>query len=352
MDAQTSVGKSSGLIGYKPIACVDRVGTVEAMPGWNFEFTQLSPGALVANGGMVALNCVLVGQLTLDQALLRRGHAPHGSAAVLIPGSASSQAFVRGRKLEPTQCIAIADGASIEVITHRNYVDVALAVDLHAWRGQSQWWANALWPRAAAAGSRGRGHSGSNRMRHTVRWLFTAIQEYPQAMGRPDVRASLADQFVVAMAHFGSERVDAERPTRDARVQQRIAVERAREYIRGKAGRAAAALRAVPLRARAGALARVRLPRDHRPVAHCVRQVAATERRPPGTCRAPTLPSTRFPRSPSTTGSGTSASSPPTTASSSARRRRRPDIGPGRCTRWPDCRSAAAVRNICDRAIF
>ena len=38
----------------------------------------------------------------------------------------------------------------------------------------------------------------------------------------------------MAMAEFGSERADAERPTRDARVQQRIAVERAREYIRGK----------------------------------------------------------------------------------------------------------------------
>jgi AraC family ethanolamine operon transcriptional activator len=53
-------------------------------------------------------------------------------------------------------------------------------------------------------------------------------------MGRPDIRASLADQFVMAMAGFGSERADAGRPTRDARVQQRIAVERAREYIRGK----------------------------------------------------------------------------------------------------------------------
>ena len=120
--------------GYKPIVCTDASELSKQMPGWNFEFTQLSPGALTATGGMVALNCVLVGQLTLDQALLRRGHAPHGSVAVLIPGSASSQAFVRGRRLEPTQCIAMADGASIEVITHRDYVDVALAVDLHALR--------------------------------------------------------------------------------------------------------------------------------------------------------------------------------------------------------------------------
>src|SRR5688572_3285952 len=47
-------------------------------------------------------------------------------------------------------------------------------------------------------------------------------------------------------------------------------------------GRAAAALRAVPLRARAGALAGVWLSRDHRPVAHCLRQVAAPECGPTG----------------------------------------------------------------------
>src|ERR1700754_2369036 len=108
--------------GYQPIASVDTSDLSKQMPGWNFEFTQLSPGALRASGGLVALNGVLVGRLTLDQALLRRGHAPHGSAAVLIPGSASSQAFVRGRRLEPAQCIAMPEGACVEVITRRNYV--------------------------------------------------------------------------------------------------------------------------------------------------------------------------------------------------------------------------------------
>lgn len=221
-------------LGYQPIACVDTSHLSQQMPGWNFEFTQLSPGALVASGGMVALNGVLIGQLTLDQALLRRGHAPHGSAAVLIPGSASSQAFVRGRRLEPAQCIAIAEGACVEVITRRDYVDVALAVDLQTWRGQSQWLSE-----CALATSRGSwvatpGPLWINRVRRTVHWLFTAIRQYPQAMGRPDIRASLADQFVMAMAGCGIEQADAERPARDARVQQRIAVERAREYIRGK----------------------------------------------------------------------------------------------------------------------
>ena len=221
-------------LGYQPIACADTSHLSQQMPGWNFEFTQLSPGALAANGGMVALNGVLIGQLTLDQALLRRGHAPHGSAAVLIPGSASSQAFVKGRRLEPAQCIAMPEGACVEVITRRNYVDVVLAVDLQAWREQSQWLSECALATSRSSWVATPGELWINRMRRTVRWLFAAIQQYPQAMSRPDVRASLADQFFMAMADFGIGQPDAERPSRDARVQQRIAVERAREYIRGK----------------------------------------------------------------------------------------------------------------------
>jgi AraC family transcriptional regulator, ethanolamine operon transcriptional activator len=223
-------------IGYRPVACVDASELSKQTSGWNFEFTQLSPGALAANGGMVTLNSVLVAQLTLDQTLLRRGHGPRGSVAVLIPGSASSQAFVRGRKVEAAQCIAMPEGASVEVITRRDYVDVALALDLHAWHRQSQWLGE-----CALATSRGSwvatpGPLWINRMRHAMRWLFTTIEKYPQALGRPDVRTSLADQFARAMADLGSESAAAEHRTRDARVQQRIAVERAREYIRGRLG--------------------------------------------------------------------------------------------------------------------
>jgi hypothetical protein len=194
--------------GYRPIACVDASDLSKQMQGWNFEFEQLSPGALTASGGMMALNCVLVAQLTLDQVLLRRGHAPRGSVAALIPGSASSQAFVRGRMLEPTQCIAMSGDASVEVITRRDYVDVALAVDLQAWRGQSQWLSECALATSRASWIAKPGQRWINRMRRTVRWLFTAIQQYPQALSRLDVRASLADQVVMALADLGSEQAD------------------------------------------------------------------------------------------------------------------------------------------------
>jgi AraC family ethanolamine operon transcriptional activator len=214
-------------IGYKAVACVDASQLSSQMPGWNFEFTQLTPGALTAKGGVIALNNVLVSQIMLDQTLLRRGNAPRGSIAVLIPGSASSQAFVRGRRLAATQYISMADSAGIEMITRSHYVDVAIAIGPDAWRGTAL---TALCGSVVATA----GPRWIERMVHAVRWLFAAIREYPQATARPEVRASLTDQFLVVMADFGSGRADAEHPTRDARIQQRVAVERAREYIREK----------------------------------------------------------------------------------------------------------------------
>jgi AraC-type DNA-binding domain-containing proteins len=214
-------------IGYQAVACVDASQLSSQMRGWNFEFTQLTPGPLTANGGVIALNNVLVSQIMLDQTLLRRGHAPRGSIAVLIPGSASSQAFVRGRRLAATQYISMDDAAGIEMITRSHYVDVAIAIGLDAWRGESL---TAL----CGSGVATAGPRWIERMVHAVRWLFAAIREYPQATARPEVRASLTDQFLMVMADFGSERADAQHPTRDARIQQRVAVERAREYIREK----------------------------------------------------------------------------------------------------------------------
>ena len=210
---------------YRPISCADAAQLSRLALDGSFEFTQLSPGPLTAHGGVIALNQVLVGQVTLDQTLLRRGQVPRGSSAVLIPGSASSQAFVRGHRLAATQCIATADGGSIETITRSHYVDVALIVGPGAWsepaaiRGSEVATPGLLW---------------IGRMLHTVRWLFAAVREYPRAAARPGVRASLTDQLLMTMADFGGERVNAEHPTRDARIQQRMAVERAREYIHGK----------------------------------------------------------------------------------------------------------------------
>lgn len=219
---------------YKRISCADATGLSQQVQDWSFEFTQLSAGAFSANGGMAPLDSALVAQATLDQTLLHRGCAPRGSAAVLIPGRGSGQAFVRGRQLQSAQCIAMADGACIEAITQGRYVDVALAIDLNAWNAQSHWLNECPLTTIRGTSIESPGPQWITRMLNTVEWIFTAIGKHPEALERLDVRASLSDQFLTALADFGSVTDGAERHTRDARAQQRIAVERAREYIRAR----------------------------------------------------------------------------------------------------------------------
>lgn len=218
---------------HQPISCVDATELSQAVqPDWDFEFTQLCAGDFSAIGGIAPLDSALIAQITLDQPLLHRGHAPQGSVAVLIPGRGSGEAFVGGQKIEPAQCVVVADRGSIDAITRANYVDIALAVDQNVWHAQAHWLGDCSL--AAVSGTRVQnpGSAWINRMQNVVQWIFSAIDRHPEALTRCDVRASLRDQFLAALTDFDSSGKEPEHRTRDGRVQQRLAVERARDYIR------------------------------------------------------------------------------------------------------------------------
>jgi AraC family transcriptional regulator, ethanolamine operon transcriptional activator len=219
---------------YRPIACSDPAELASEVADWNFEFTPLRPGDFVATGGIVEFESALVTRITYNQTLLQRGYSPRGTVAVFVPGRGSNEAFVRGHKLEPGQCVTMADGGCLDAITKERYVDVSLAVDRSVWNAQSDWLTPC--PLTTNNGTRVEsvGQLWIHRMHATVDWIFAAIDQHPEALARPDVQASLRDQFLAAMADFGSAQQKVERRTRDARVRQRIAVQRAREYIRAK----------------------------------------------------------------------------------------------------------------------
>jgi AraC family transcriptional regulator, ethanolamine operon transcriptional activator len=219
---------------YRPIACTDPAELASEVADWNFEFTQLRPGDFLAKGGIVEFESALVTRLTYNQTLLQRGYSPRATVAVFVPGPGSNEGFLRGHKLEPGQCITMADGGCVDAITKERYVDISLAVDRSVWNAQSNWLTPC--PLTTNNGTRMEsvGQLWIHRMHATVDWIFAAIDQHPEALARPGVQASLRDQFLSAMADFGSAQQKAERRTRNARVRQRIAVQRAREYIRAK----------------------------------------------------------------------------------------------------------------------
>ena len=219
---------------YRPIACGDPVELAGELADWNFEFTPLRPGEFAAKGGIVEFESALISRITFDQPLVQRGHSPRGTVAVFIPGRGSNQVFLRGHELEPGQCITMADGGCVDAITKERYVDISLAVDRSVWDAHSDWLTPC--PLATSNGTRVEniGQLWMQRMHATVDWIFAAVDQHPHALARPDVQSSLRDQFLAAMADFGSAQQKVERRTRKVHARQRIAVERAREYIRAK----------------------------------------------------------------------------------------------------------------------
>lgn len=218
---------------YQPFACAEALNLPSSLPRWNVEFSQLSAGSFMAIGGVVTLESLSIARFTIDRTVQHLVSPPHGSAAVLIPGAGSRSAFALGRQIGLGEFVSMPNASRLDAVTRDRYVALALAVDNDVWNEQAHW----LDPCTLASSRNARvetpGPDWIGRMEGTLKWLFTALETHPRAASRADVRGSLADQVLVALSSFGNPE-DGAHYARDARAHQRVAVERAREYIRAK----------------------------------------------------------------------------------------------------------------------
>ncbi len=203
------------------------------LPRWNVEFSQLGAGDFTAVGSAVTLDRISIARFSVERTLQNLVSPPRGSTAILLPGAGSRGAFALGRQIALGQCVTVANGGRVDAITRDHYVSVALAVDDDVWNKHAHWLDPS--PLASCHGARveNPGPTWIGRMEATVDWIYTALQTHPRAASRADVQVSIADQLLVALTDFGNPGV-AGHYSRDSRAHQRIAVERAREYIRAK----------------------------------------------------------------------------------------------------------------------
>lgn len=218
---------------YQPFSCGEALQLPSVVPNWNVEFSQLSAGDFKAIGSSVTLDCLSIVRFTIDQTTQHVVSPPHGSTAIMLPGAGSRSAFTLGRQIALGECVSVPNNGRLVAITRDHYVAVALAVDDAVWSKQAHW----LDPRALAARRSARvetpGPEWIARTEATVDWIVTAMQTHPQAASRAEVRGSLADQMLLALSNLGNPETAAHY-SRDARAHQRLAVERAREYIQAK----------------------------------------------------------------------------------------------------------------------
>lgn len=220
--------------GFTGVDAVDAIELSEQTRAWKFEFAQLKRGHFTAQGGALDLDGVSAASVVMTQTLLHRGGPPDGMVAVLIAGAGSGPAFINGQCMEAGQCCTIADGQLQHGVSHGYYVDVACAFDLNACRKQLD---------ALYAGDLGmaRGVTIANPgqlwvddMVARVHWILAAAALNPAALGKPEIRASLADRVLAALPRFDQSPAHAGSTARPARAGRRNAVRLATEFIHSR----------------------------------------------------------------------------------------------------------------------
>lgn len=221
-------------IGCSLIEAADAVRLSEQTRDWHFEFAQLKGGDFNASGAALDLDGVSVARLCINQTLLHRGYAPHEMIAVLMPGQGSGPAFAHGQLLEAGQCVALAEGAFLEAITHGRYIDVALGLNLDLCR--EQWIAlnDGSLDLATHTTIAAPGLVWINDMVARVEWLLAIGMAHPELLRNAEARGVLADHILAAMMLFDGSPVDFDATTRASRAGRRIAVRLARDLIHSR----------------------------------------------------------------------------------------------------------------------
>lgn len=208
----------------------DAAELAASIPGWDVELTQLQPGPFAGRVTLISLGPVLISSGQLDQPMLLRFSAPRGCVTVNRPGRGSSPSRYLGHEVQADECFVGGSNAEVEGVTGSVLFPSALSMRIDAWHAAQPWLGASKLPFIRGAHLRRAGMPWTSAFHDAMEWIVEAVAQYPEALDRTDVRESLADTLLarVNMLDVGEFPVTA---NRQARVQRRVAVERAREYI-------------------------------------------------------------------------------------------------------------------------
>jgi AraC family ethanolamine operon transcriptional activator len=102
-------------------------------PDWRWQSTQLASGEFRTSGLVLALNAVLIGQVSISHASMHRIQAPFGCLSLLIPAPGAAATFVGGYRVEPQECVVLSSDAELDVVTQGKSIAVSLSVSNWAW---------------------------------------------------------------------------------------------------------------------------------------------------------------------------------------------------------------------------
>jgi AraC family ethanolamine operon transcriptional activator len=219
---------------YSTVRSTDPIDLTEQLRDWCFDFAQLKSGAFNADAAIVNLDGVYVARLATDQTLLQEGFSPPNTISMFMPAAGSSPVFAQAQLLEAGQCVTMCPGASLEAVTHTNFIDIGVGFDLQACAKTLEWMGNGFGGVLTGTAIAAPGQAWIDDMLYRVNWILSAAVEQPEGLNNPEVRASLADLLLGAMVTFDGSPADIDSTTRAERASRRAAVQLARDYIHSR----------------------------------------------------------------------------------------------------------------------
>ena len=201
------------------------------IPDWDVELTQLQPGVFRGELTFISLGPALICRGKFDQPLLEHVAGPRGCLVVTRPGRGSAPLRYLGHEIEDDECFVGGPALEGEAVSTGIQFPTALSVRLDAWQTGGEWLRESKLLIMCGTMLRRTGLPWARAFLDAMTWIFEAVERHPDMVARADVRASMADVLLARLDVLGTGDLPV-RQDRPARLHRRVAVERARDYIR------------------------------------------------------------------------------------------------------------------------
>ena len=213
------------------IECNDADEMVEQLSDWTVELTHLGPGPFSGSFELIPLGWVLIGRGRYNKAMVEHAATPAGYVTIGRPGRGSAPVSYLGHQIEDGQVFVSGSGAEIETAGLGVRYHNTLSIRCEVLEQEADWVTHApLLASVCGSQLHSPGETWTNSFLEAMQWIADAVERYPDATARADVRGSLLDALLLRVNALAAADAPLHQD-RQMRAHRRLAVERARDYI-------------------------------------------------------------------------------------------------------------------------
>lgn len=227
--AQRSQGAASPLLTHAAASDADQFA--DLLRDWRIELTPLCRGPFNGEISLVSLGPAEVFRARWNQRTLNHVAPPADCITFSRPGRGSAPNTLSGRAIEDAEIFVGAPGSSVETASTGVLRPHGLTIKLDFMQAQVGWTGEG--PAFHARGTRlhTAGAAWVDAYLTSIEWIMSAAAQYPDELARDGVRGSLLDQLLIRVNALDAVRAPTD-DNRQRRMARRLAVQRARDYIR------------------------------------------------------------------------------------------------------------------------